>query len=275
MDYTPWCPYTVLYKKNGTEIVETDYRDWVMKRVNDLPRIRSEIFILLDILKNAPRHSIEVPPLICRYYDYCNAGGWYVMKRYTDEVRCNSFCKEHWKTLAIHVLQFLGDLHHSHRKVHMDIKKGNIFYDKATCNFVVGDYELVQDVSSTITMNLDDSHRWYYLSMGAELTAQTCSWRMDLVALGYVLASLTAPAWTFEQECFDHRTKEGGKLSMSDIIALRSKEMSEIDPIVTAYLGRVATIAWDSMEPPPRSFYDGLETLFVSTSEIDGAIIYV
>ena len=262
MDYAPWCPYTVIYEKHGTEIIETDYREWVMKRMFDARRIRKEIKILRSILADAPRHSITVPPQISRYYDYSSDGGWYVMKRYTDEVcRHNTFCKEHWKTMAVHALQFLQDLHHNHHKVHMDIKKGNILYDEKACNFVVGDYELVQEICSTHILDLDDDHRWYYLAMGAELTEPTYSWRMDLVALGYVMASLTAPAWTFEQECFDHRTATG-TMNVTDVLELRSTELAAADPLVTTYLDRVATIAWTSPDPPPRSFYEELEALF-------------
>jgi len=267
MDYAPWWPYTVLYKKNGTEIVETDYYEWVMKRVTDAKRARREIKTLRRLLADAPRHSIAVPPQISRYYDYSVVGGWYVMKRYTDEVRCNTFCKEHWKTMAVHVLQFLQDLHHNHHKVHMDIKKANILYDKAASDFVVCDYELVDDISLMHTIDMDDDHCWYYLAMGAEPAEPTYSWRMDLVALGYIFGSLAVEptAWTFEQECFNHRTADGGSMCMTDILALRTKELTAIaEPLITTYLALVGTIAWDSLEPPPRSFYEGLEAVFAA-----------
>ena len=265
MDYTPWCLYGTLYKKNGTEIIQTDYREWVIKRMTDSERMCREIKILLKILDNAPRHSITVPPSICRFYDY---NGWYVMKRYTDEVHRNSFCKDHWKIIGIHVLQFLQDLHHNHRKVHMDIKKANILYDKNTCEFVVTDYELVRRIDSTYTRDLDGDHMWYYMAMGAELKEPVFSWRTDLVALGYALGSLMGNSWSFEQQCYDHRTFDGGRMNMSAILELRAEEVAAItQPEINAYLALVDTIPWDSDEPPPKAFYEELEALFNTPSD--------
>lgn len=268
MDYSPWCLYNTLYTKHGTEIIETDYSEWVVKRMEDGHRMRKEIKLLLSILSNAPRHAIAVPPPACRFYDYSRAGGWYVMKRYTDEVHRNSFCKENWKTLATHVLQFLQDLHHS-GKVHMDIKRPNILYDEAACEFVVADYELVQEISSTHTLDLDDDHLWYYLSMGAELTEAVYSWRMDLVALGYILASLSVEPseWTFEQECYDHRTGSGS-MDLPELLDLRAAEVEAItEPLIITYFELIATIEWGSPAPPPPVFYEELEALFSTPSD--------
>jgi len=186
------------------------------------------------------------------------------MKRYTGEVSLNDFCKANWRILAIHILQFLQDFHHVHRLVHMDIKKGNILYDMAGLNFVAADYEHAEAPSFTHTRHFDDDHKWYYIAMGAELDQPLYSWRLDLVALGYVLGSLTTEpqAWTFEQICWDKRTKPGS-LTEAEAIYQRNREIADIiEPQIKAYLALVATLAWDAKDPPPRSFYEELEVIF-------------
>jgi serine/threonine protein kinase len=185
------------------------------------------------------------------------------MKRYDGCVEVNDFCKTHWRTLAIHVLQFLQDFHHAHGLLHMDIKKPNILVDTDKIEFIVADYEHAEPPSSLRTTDYDENHLWYYLAMGAEIDEQLYSWRFDLVALGYLLASLTVEpkAWTFERKCWNRRD---GKNAMphEELVALRAQELRGANPIVCTYMDRLATVSWTAKEPPPRQFYKDLETLF-------------
>jgi serine/threonine protein kinase len=268
MDTKPWQLGTVIYNKYGTTITETVDREWVVKMTTDLKRIRYELRTLITMNSGTPRHRVLLPPPTIRYYDYLEAGGWYVMKRYSGEVAPNEFCKTHWRTMAIHVLQFLQDLHHVHGLVHMDIKKSNIFYDQERIEFVVADYELAEPPNPTRNHEYNDNYKWYYMAMGAELDKQLASWRIDLVALGYLLGSLFVdPAnWTFEKICWDCRLGRG-LLGDEELLALRDKELAgvaAVEPQIAAYLDRLNAIPWDLRHPPPRSFYEELEAIFNS-----------
>jgi len=211
-----------------------------------------------------PRYCVEIhsdPEYIC-------GTRWYSMRRYDDHLRYDSYGRTYWRTVGVQVLQFLEDFHHKLGLVHGDIKKSNILVNKATNSFVVADYEFAQRPIPDSACSLNDDYMWYYISLGMEFEKPYMSWRSDLVALGYLLASLTTDlsGWTFEKECWERR---GGhsKLPLTDdeLIALRTTELAKADPAVLRYLARVWTIPWYSPDPPPRSFYEELASLFNQT----------
>ena len=268
MDFSPWNVTNVLYNRRGTKIYETSDSRWVLKVIGDETQSLYELQILLRIIASVPRHSIALPPSRYGLYGRTQVAGWYAMKRYDGCVEINEFCKTQWQTLAIHVLQFLQDFHHGHGLLHMDIKKANILVDIDRTDFVVADYEHAEPPDSKRTADYDANHQWYYLAMGAEIDQQLYSWRFDLVALGYVLASLTVEpqCWTFEQKCWDRRTGKGGIL-YDEMIAIRSAELSGANSAICKYLERVATIPWAAKEPPSRQFYKSLEAIFLTTDD--------
>jgi len=256
-----WITIKTLYNKGGTHIFQTTYSKWVLK-VNDNPtQAAYEIRVILDLFFAKPRHAVELHPQLTDLY----GNGWYALRRYDGHVELDDFCREHWKTIAVHVLQFLQDFHHELGLVHMDIKKGNIFVDRTSKQFVVGDYEnSTQPCAKTTMVKYTDDEKWYYMSLGAEFDKPLMSWRFDLAALGYVLASLTVKpdTWTFENECWERRLGRGSTQAPNEVVALRAKELAAAAPAVVAYMERVGTLAWDLKEPPPRSFYEELEMLF-------------
>jgi len=262
MEYHPWKLTRSLYSQRGTKIYETTDSRWVIKVTEDDARSLYELQILLRILAAPPRHSIKPPPSTYGLYGRTPMAGWYAMKRYDGCVERNAFCTTHWRTLAIHVLQFIQDLHHDHRLVHMDIKKTNILVDTDNTEFVVADYEHAESPDSSMAVTCDDDHLWYYMSMGAELYEPVFAWRFDLVALGYLLASLTVEPndWTFEQECWEKRHGRGQSQEM--VLALRTSELAGLEPAVQAYMRRIMDVAWDAPAPPSRAFYRELEALF-------------
>ena len=263
MSFGSWRISSILYSQHGTTIYGTSMREWVIKAMTDENTAKDEVRALLAVLAHRPRHCIQVPQ-----QNLTPESTWYVMRRYTGEVQADTFYKVRWRIIAQHVLQFLQDFHVGMRMIHMDIKRGNIMYDHDTAEFVVADYELADSPRPMQTRDSSDSYKWYYLSVGAELDQPTVAWRMDLVALGYVLGSILAEpdAWTFEQLCREKR-HQSTPMSESELLALRDKEVAAVNPVIAAYMERVATVAWDSAEPPPRTFYRELEALFVDRSE--------
>jgi len=256
-----WIIIATLYNKNNTRILQTTYSKWLIK-VNDDPKQSAyELRVIIDLFFANPRHSVELYPKLSDLY----GNGWYALRRYDGHVERDEFCRTHWRIIAAHALQFLQDFHHELGLIHMDIKKGNIFVDRTNIQFVVGDYEnALTPCSETMVATYSDDHKWYYMSLGAEFDKPLMSWRFDLTALGYVIASLTVEpdAWTFENECWERRLGHGSSDTPNEVVALRAKELATAAPAVVAYMERVGTLAWDLKEPPPRSFYEELETLF-------------
>jgi len=244
-----------------TEILATSDCRWVIKSVSDTQRSTDELRIILAMLDKKPRHSIELPPAY-GLYGRTPEAGWFALKRYSGHVEVDPYCKNRWRILAIHILQFLQDFHHDHGMAHMDIKKSNILIDRDTHEFVVTDYEHAERPHARRTSVYDADYVWYYMAMGAEMDQPLVSWRFDLVALGYVLASLTVTSdWTFEKICWNKRKGKGGGMSTDEVLALRSNELQGADPVVLAYMDRVKEVAWDATVPP-RDFYKSLEALF-------------
>lgn len=263
MSFGSWRIASILYSKHGTTIYGTSMKSWVIKSMTDEKTAKDEVRALLAVLAHRPRHCIQVPA-----QHPTPTATWYAMRRYAGEVQATAFYKARWRIIAQHVLQFLQDFHVGMRMIHMDIKRGNILYDRDTAEFIVADYELADTPHPTQTRDSSDSYKWYYLSVGAELDQPTIAWRTDLVALGYVLGSILAEpgAWTFEQLCWEKRTQYTS-MSERELLALRDKEVAAVNPVITAYMERVDSIAWSSAEPPPRAFYRELESLFIDKSE--------
>jgi len=266
MEYGPWSIVSILFEKNGTHILATSDNRWVLKVIRDSQRSTDELSVLLGMLRNKPRHCITVPTEAYSLYGRTPTSGWYALKRYNGHVNIDRYCKERWRTLATNVLKFLQDFHHNQGLVHMDIKKGNILIDDAKGEFIVADYEHAEKPSTILTMSHEDDYKWYYMGLGAEMNEPLASWRFDLVALGYILASLTVDLaqWTFEEKCWNKRgDKQSNKQEEQEIVALRTKELALADPAIIEYMRTIGnSVSWIAKEPPPREFYVSLERLF-------------
>jgi len=145
----------------------------------------------------------------------------------------------------------------------MDIKRANILVDNYTKEFLVTDYELADTPEpSELLRSKTDDYKWYYFMHGAELDQPLIAWRLDLVALGYVLASLTVPeeTWTFEADC--ELKRAGSGITEEELVDKRATALAKADSVVLAYFERIKEVAWDSKEPPSRAFYKELEALF-------------
>lgn len=274
-DYIPWSIRQTLFRHRGTNIFQTQNPHWVLKDVEDTDRSIAELGVVLLLWRIPVRHSVELPRDIYRLYGRSPVSGWYALRHYDGHINTHStFCQTHWRTIARHCIQFLQDFHRGLGLVHLDIKKQNILCDVSTATFVVADYEHADKPDLIPTRDYDQCHVWYYLALGAEYDSPLKSWRTDFMALGYVLASITATIlgnpWTFDKEfwrCKDENTPVVvGTLPDTDLnrlVRLRECEINGAHPIVLEYLRRISTsVSWSQERPPPQAFYGELEELF-------------
>ena len=250
-----WIRQSIIYNKNHATIYDIS-GGWVMKMLHD-PKTE-ELRILKQVFNAKPRSCVFLPS------EDCWGDNWYVMRRYDGQVTTDSYCRSRWRDIGVQVLQFLEDFHHDVGMAHLDIKKGNILVDKTAgtfhvCDFANADTPVADTEKKPLGWFVNNT-KWYYAAMGGDLDQPFVSWRMDLVALGYLLASLLVDnPWRFEAECWDKR-EWLGVLSDAETITLRGKEISRVIEL-EAYFARLVIVAWTALEPPPRSFYQELAGL--------------
>ena len=225
--------------------------EWVIKLARD-----KEIKVIGMVRLTKPRHTIALPPI-----DRLCGRGWYALKRYDGALQH----EEHydWRRIAVCVLEFLEDFHHSTKLCHNDIKLENIFLDGA--DFVVGDFGDSLKPTTELLEEKNYVDRWHYVTMGAEIGEPVHSWRLDFVALGYMLAKITLEPsqYTFHKECRYRQKQADETMSDKDLFTLRSKQVGQADPTILAYLEQVAVrVPWKSTKPPPKSVYRSLAALF-------------
>lgn len=268
----PWTLEHVLYSdKRNVFIVSTSDARWVVKIFFGSPPNTDELTHLLMLHHLGVRNCVHMPPSIQHQFGTGPSYMWIAMKRYTGHIELKPFFRENWKQIAVSVLIFLRDLHIKCGRVYMDIKTTNILYQLGAGqpDFVVADYELVDTIElSRPTRTFSNNTKWYYIAMGAELDEPLYSWRMDLVALGYTLASLThdysvKPLWKYYDQCMERRTNRlSFDITDESIIALRTIEIQEEHPLILRYLQIVSECPWDSQIPPSDAFYTRLISVF-------------
>lgn len=259
IDIYPWVAGRRLYERDGIYIIQTSDPRWVVKYAHNRAAISKEIAFLE---RGSPyRNMIELPP------DKSSRFGenWYAMRRYTGAAKgYEQEIAGRWRQLGCDVLNFLEDLHHGERIVHLDITLRNILYDREASRFVVSDYELMSSVSTDpALLDDDDDHLWYYIGAGAELSKPIHSWRMDLTMLGYCLEELTRGSrWvSFDKQC--QRRRQDNTMSMNDydIIQLRNSQMAGCHPTVRTYLDILNDLVpWEAADPPPAAVYNELRS---------------
>ena len=259
----PWTVRRTLYTSSDSRIVLTT-NDWVLK-VSDF--ISGELIVLNRIKYWGVRRIVETPK------DTTADGiGWYAMRLYDDHLGCNNYCRAHWRTFAINILEFLEDLHNI-GFVHMDIKKGNILVDYTTNTCVVADYEHAVPPNQKTTGDYPADAAWYYIAMGAEMDKPLFSWRMDLIALAFVISDLSAPVCrpnifdhrTFELVCYERRKGTFEGASLEDILALRAADIAAAHPDVQEYCRRLDEVSWYAPEPPCKKFYKEMRDLLTGS----------
>ena len=244
---------TLIYDKNGSKIYDISGR-WVKKILEEL--MAEELKIAIRVFDANPRSSVYIQEV---GYD------WYLMQRYDGNIQPGPFARSTWRQLAVQVLAFLEDFHHDVGLAHLDIKKGNVFIDRSKGTFHVGDFGNAERPTAAARplSSFEANTKWYYVAMGCELTEPHISWRTDLVALGYLLASLqpNEDEWRFESECWAKRVTDDG-LTDEATLELRRKEISGVI-MLQPYFARLVIVPWASLEPPPRAFYQELAGLFL------------
>jgi hypothetical protein len=275
--YGPWIVLTdaPLYhcikpETSSVSIVPTTDTNWVLKLTT-----AEEVVAVLLLFEARPRNCVQFPPTLGALCGSTSVADrqWYAMRRYSGSAASHrDFCREGWQALAVAVLAFLEDLHCGMGRVHGDIKPSNILVDTRRREFVVSDYETVSAPNDRQAIDYDVDSRWYYLAWGAEPDCPVRSWRMDLTALGYLLADLTWPAEntrTFYRDCLAYR--QGGldprdELDvMAEVLARRDAEMARACPESLRNYFEILelNVLWTAATAPPRTLYRALTGLFV------------
>lgn len=268
----PWTTDDTISDVNNKRIVKVTSEldgNWVVKIKSNKnladTRGLEELTEVLRLQQSKVRHMIELPNDAYHMFGQTATEIWFAMKRYDGHL--TSAHRGSWKRLAVYGLEFLQDMHRTHRRVYMDIRPENVLvsYSGGLPDFCFADYELVDEICDMKTRDYDLGCRWYFMARGAELDEPMYSWRQDLVALGYLLVNLTKDADTpFIDECFNRR--DGGRrkhMSIKELLSSRDAEVYRAaNPVLQSYLNKIAEVSWKAVEPPSVEFYESLEALF-------------
>lgn len=263
----PWLCRTPLYDRMGIRIWRTQDPVWLVKE--NIGGRKNEIDVEIAFISLAGPH---VRNMVVVPTDPAARSGpnWYAMRAYTGSVLANgAYARDHWRTLALHVLNFLEDLHRGHGRVHLDLTQSNVFVDVSACQFVVGDYELLHKPALEPLRYEEDDYVWYFVEQGADLDEPNAAWRMDFLMLGYMLARLTwsednSADWAFARECQRRRKGRGKYETDADVIAERDSVLAQAHPTIVSYLDHVANLVpWRQVEPPAATVYSELRALFI------------
>jgi hypothetical protein len=274
MTYGPWtiAPdtqpiyHSIFADRTTVTVIPTTNPAWVLKITATSVEVL-ELSAVLLLYSHMPRNCVEFPQKADLLCGTAPGHVWYAMRRYTGSAAIErDFSRTHWQALAHSVLLFLEDLHTITRHIHGDIKLSNILVDVERCGFVVADFGHIDVPNEKRTMDYDVDYRGYYLAQGAELDRPLKSWRMDLTALGFMLAELTWPMdvdRTFYDDCL--MLRNGDIIDENELITRRGLEMSwACCATLRAYFETLNRgLSWDAASPPPHSLYRSLMSVFV------------
>lgn len=285
MSAGPWELRDEIYNRDDCSIYTTQDLEWVVKVLRERSRALDELAGILEVRRAAVPNAVEFPEAVHEWFGVLPSGDvWYAMRHYDCAATVTSpEVRAHWQRFGQSVLTFLQYLHQKCHRVHMDVKVSNVLVNRLRSRFVVSDYDLVSVVHLNKAARYYPADTlWYYVAMGAELDEPLYTWRMDLTALAYMLASVTWDhdannRWKFYDECM--RRRGGGAataataaafadsatatLTDAELIALRETEMQRIHPTVRAFLDHVKTLPWSTPAPPPSDFYHRLFRLLL------------
>jgi serine/threonine protein kinase len=204
-------------------------------------------------------NAIEFPRIANDTYGY----GWYAMRRYRCDLRAAPEIP--LEKVAMTTVAFLRDFHTRLYLVHGDIKAANLFIGPED-SIAIGDFGLSDNPSPRPLREAGLDMQWYYLARGGDLDQSVLSWRMDLMALGFLLLHRTWPTWTYLEEMGRYRTA-GRRVQDTDWLALRDREvgaaLETVSPRIRVYFERVVSfVGWGDRAPPPRVFYEELIAMF-------------
>lgn len=271
--YGPWVVvpgtqpiyHSIFADRTTVTVIPTATPGWVLKITATTAEVL-ELAAVLLLYSHMPRNCVDFPQTADLLCGTDSGIIWYAMRQYTGSAAVErEFSRTHWRILARSVLAFLEDLHTTLRHIHGDIKLSNILVDVDRTEFVVADFGHVDVPNEKLTMDYDNDYRGYYLARGAELDRPMKSWRMDLTALGFMLAELTWPIdadRTFYDDCL--LLRKGDLVDENELVTRRGFEMSwACCATLRTYFETLDTgLAWDSARPPPPSLYRSLMAVF-------------
>lgn len=273
--YGPWTlSDDVLYDNKGVRIVGTTHPDYVLKVRPKDDTAYDELGAFCMIRRHRLNYAVHTPHDSAKFCGMTDTHVWFAIRRYAGCLAYDDFARDNWRRIAQDTLAFLTQLHRSCHLIHMDVKVTNILRTGGRPAFVVADYELCDTPNRRHTRDYRADFRYYYLAMGAELDQPLYSWRMDLTALGYMLAEMT---WnkvdnrhtTFQRLMYRRRDAAAAGEAVdpsgdAELVALRESEMRLAHPSVLAYLQHIdKDLTWTCEFPPPETFYRELLSFFV------------
>ena len=269
----PWILQEVIYSdKENVRVATTQDPTWIVKINLGNPPVVDELMNLLMLKQQGVACTVSIPASIAHRFGTGPNYSWFAMRRYEGCIPVNEFSRAYWRSIAIHVLTFLQDLHTKCGRVYMDIKTTNILYQTFPGHapqFVVADYELIDTVDLTKhTRYYSNNTKWYYIAMGAELDEPLYSWRMDFIALAYMLASIIRSyekkgLWKYYEQCMERRANRlSHTISDESIVAARAVEIQQEHPTILEYMRIVSEIPWDAPAPPSVEIYKRLISVF-------------
>jgi hypothetical protein len=259
----PWALGPPIRRDSHIFTTTTDPQ-WVIKRTPHL----GEISAVTRIHVAGMEHVTNAVELHEWHYACCGVTAddcWYAMRRYEGDASATFIAGA---DIAVATLAFLRDLHTNLLLVHGDIKATNVLYRDHGRILAVSDYGLTDNPWPRTLRNYPVDHQWYYALRGCDLDGAPLSWRMDLIALGYLLLDKDWP-----MECPRTYQEIGGTARVEaseeldpEWIALRNEEVAAAlaqRPLVADYFARVTEhVGWMDRAPPSREFYDRLAEMF-------------
>lgn len=269
--------------------ITTDTK-WVIKIKQDHGNGYDEIEKLKQISSVSIRNSVKFPSMSKN--NWCGLlrdKKWCIMKRYVRPVDEHKDCSN-WKKIAIACLQFASDLHRKTNMIYYDWKVDNILIDKDG-SYVISDYEWLTGVGEyePYLHKMERNLKYHLISLGAEESQPTNSYRMDLSSIGWLIYSLyrnsvvrDKPSLTTDRQttCSSliykyhiywrnicdllRERKKGVSCSDEILYEFRQIDLNNCEnEIINAYFEKIKECSWKKKnQPMSEKWYNDLISIF-------------
>jgi serine/threonine protein kinase len=280
-------PYKIkdLYYKEGTtylyniepntddpsiDFSELNGEEWIMKVKYNVIENDTEIDTIERYEINTCKYAVKMPKNRYLRRGRLHNGYWLIMKKYDgsgiDDI---NYIKKNIKKFGIDILNFLEWLHCAKGKIHGDIKLGNILIDYKQNNFILADYELIDQTWNELCFE-DLPNGYYYYSLGCGYNKPYKSFRMDLEALGYILYQLILSKeklyeFKWQKLAVDYY-RRNTKVPMFGILEFHKANEKYENEFIYNYFTILDDIGWFD-KSPEYFIYEDLRQLFLNTTK--------